>query len=102
MVQEFLPRPREARRVMSAHQPRQRLLPMNRQPFEFFEKSPVNKRCRHVLSACGARLQACRVDIRVDVRTAKGAPLLASLIYEPLAHTRNDATRIVSGVSPSA
>ena len=51
MVEKFLPRARKSRGIMPAHQARQRLLPMDGQPFQLFEKFPINKRCRHVLSA---------------------------------------------------
>ena len=41
MIQEFLPWPGKPGRMMAANQSRQGLLPMDRQPLEFFEKLSV-------------------------------------------------------------
>jgi hypothetical protein len=42
MIQELLPRPRESRRVVPAHQSRERFPPLNRQPLELFEQCGFN------------------------------------------------------------
>jgi hypothetical protein len=47
MVQEFLARARESLRVMAADQSRQRFLPMDRQPLQFFEQCGFYQNFRH-------------------------------------------------------
>ena len=54
MIQKFLPRPGEARRVVAAHQPRQRFLPMDRQPLELFEQRGLDQMSLTV--TCTSRL----------------------------------------------
>ena len=50
MVEELLAGAGEARHVVAAHQPGKRFLPVDGQPFQFFQKLPVQQRGgRHTL-----------------------------------------------------
>jgi hypothetical protein len=44
MVQKLLPRPGEAGDIVPAHQPVERFLPVQGEPFETFQKVTVDKR----------------------------------------------------------
>src|ERR1051326_8666333 len=87
VIQEFLTRPRQPRHVMAAYQTGKRLLPMDCQPFEFFQELAVQQRGGPCTVACAAGARCHTVAYATDALSVTPATM---------------PERIVSGVCPSA